>query len=120
MPIKKDSNLVKKIVVWFLISFWIIFSIGYIGFDQWRDFQGSRIQQAYELGRNDTVRALISEVSKCEQPVPVFADDSRINVVAVECIQEELNNRPAPTPPPAPTPEPETEEATEEEEPQQN
>lgn len=77
----------KKSVFLLLIFIWIAFSLWYIANDQWQDFKMKENQQAYQLGRSDTVKAVIDEVSKCQQ-LPLTIDDKKATIISVECLQQ--------------------------------
>jgi outer membrane receptor for monomeric catechols len=78
----------KKIISIIIIAAWIIFSAIYIANDQWKDFQTIKIQQAYRTGVSESVRALMQEASQCA-PVPIFDGDNKIEVIAVQCLQQD-------------------------------
>ena len=82
--LEKKSKKIIFIAVVFMT--WIIFSVWYIANDQWQDFQERKVQQAYELGKNDTINNLITEAAKC-QPVSVSSNSTKIEVIAVSCLQ---------------------------------
>ncbi len=77
----------KKIIILTAIIIWIIFSVGYIINDQWQDFRIEQIQVAYQKGASDSIRTIINESAKC-QPIPLFDGSTKVNMIAVECLQQ--------------------------------
>ena len=85
MKIKIRSKRVAQVV----IALWIIFSIGYISYDQWNSYKEAALQRAYDSGIKNCVDSFLSEVkrSKCE-PVRVFNSDNteKVDVINIQCI----------------------------------
>jgi len=73
-----------KIIGYFLIALWIIFSVVYIINDIWQDFKTQQLKKAYEQGKIDTINLLIKEAEKC-QPVPIFSGEKEIRVIKIGC-----------------------------------
>ncbi len=73
-----------KIVGYFLIALWTIFSVVYIINDIWQDFKTQQLKKAYEQGKIDTINLLIKEAEKC-QPVPIFSGEKEIRVIKIGC-----------------------------------
>ena len=73
-----------KIIGYFLMALWIIFSVVYIINDIWQDFKTQQLKKAYEQGKIDTINLLIKEAEKC-QPVPIFSGEKEIRVIKIGC-----------------------------------
>lgn len=89
---KINFRLNLKTIFLILVCVWGIFAVWYIANDQWQDFKINENQQAYQLGRSDTIKAVIDEVSKCQQ-LPLSIDDKKANVVSIECLQQNQNSQ---------------------------
>lgn len=67
----------------------LLASIGYILFDKYRTTKAqeqlSFFQQGVQIGYEQAILQLIQQASTC-QPVPVFANNQTINMIAVECL----------------------------------
>ena len=63
-------------------------SLGYILYGQWRDFQTSSEQRSFLEGRAFTIEQIIDQAEDpiC-QPFFVFSDDSRVNLINIDCLQ---------------------------------
>lgn len=85
MSIKKIIT--KKSILILLAIVWVIFSIGYIANDQWKNFQNAKMQAAYQKGVSDSVKMMISEAAQCKT-VPLYDGDKKTEVVSVECLQK--------------------------------
>ena len=79
----------KKNVLHFLGVVWILVSVGYIVVDQWQDFKVRELSVAYQNGRADAIRTIMTEVDKCK-PLPLFSDEKEISVVSIECLQQTI------------------------------
>lgn len=77
----------KKSILILLVIVWIVFSAGYIAYDQWQDFKTGQMQVAYQQGLIDSVRTIMNESTKC-QPIPLLDGDKQVNIIAVECLQQ--------------------------------
>lgn len=81
-------NVNSKQVIWVAaLVLWIVFSLGYIGYDQWQDFQVNKINQAYQAGITNSVNSLITESEKC-QPIKVYNGEKNVEFIAVSCLQK--------------------------------
>lgn len=76
----------KKVWVGVFIV-WIVFSVGYVTYDQWNDFQVNQIERAKSIGKTDAIKALVAEVAKCGA-VPLLNGEDKKEVVAIECLQQ--------------------------------
>jgi len=66
-------------------------TIGYIILDKYnekkQEEQLNIFQQGVQAGYEQAVVQLINELVSC-QPIPLFANNQTINVIAVECLQQ--------------------------------
>ena len=76
----------KKIILYFLAFFWIIFSVVYIVNNIWSNYKNFQLLQAYEQGRIDTINTLIRAAEKCE-PIPVFSEEREIELIRMDCLE---------------------------------
>ena len=81
-----NINFSKKTILCFFVFLWVVFSVVYILWDVWSDFQEGKIVQSYQQGRTDTINALITEAEKC-QPFSVFSAEKQIQLMNLECQQ---------------------------------
>ncbi len=86
------NKLTKQNILVFLGIVWMVFSVGYIAVDQWRDFKARYARNAYQKGVSDSVRALMSQAEKCVK-VPLFDGEKRLEVVSVSCLQDDSQDR---------------------------
>ncbi|MFH1188138.1 MAG: hypothetical protein V1688_04770 [bacterium] len=93
---RTDNASHKKIlalsIIALIIMIWIIFSAIYIINDKWKDFQLSQMQQSYQKGVADSVRALMTESAKCDK-IPLYYGGQTVEVVAVSCLQKQDENK---------------------------
>ncbi len=80
---------VSNVIIMLVVIVWIIFSAVYIIQDRWDDYQVSQMQQAYQGGVSagvaNSVRTLMTEVSKCNK-VPLYYGNTTVEVVAMSCL----------------------------------
>ncbi len=76
----------KKNILVFGIVVWVIFSIGYIAYDQWQEFKTQYAKTAYQKGVSDSIRTLIIATEKCVK-VPLYDSDKKVEVVSVACLR---------------------------------
>ncbi|MCD4680308.1 MAG: hypothetical protein K8S00_07970 [Bacteroidales bacterium] len=81
------NKLNQKIIIFFCVSVWIGFSIGYIIIDQLQESKSKQVEKAYKTGGSNAVEIIINEAKKCK-PVSLFSGEKKIKVVAVECLRE--------------------------------
>jgi len=76
----------KKLILNIFLAIWIIFSIGYIFYDIWSDFKITKLNQAYQQGRVDTIDELIRQAQKCEV-LPIFSGDTQVKLINIDCLK---------------------------------
>jgi len=79
-----NINFKPKIILYFLVFLWIVFSIIYIVNNVWSDFKNVQLTQAYNQGRTDTINTLIQEAEKC-QPFSVYNGEKDIQLIKKGC-----------------------------------
>ena len=73
--------LTKKFILKLLLILWLIFSVGYIGWNMWSNFKNALIRQAYQQGVADAVNQLIQEAESSDcKSVRVFNKDQKKDV----------------------------------------
>jgi predicted negative regulator of RcsB-dependent stress response len=77
----------KKNILCFLASVWIVFSLVYILWDLWSDFNNVQLSNAYQQGAAAAIDKIIEETEKC-QIVPVFNNEKEIRLISVSCLEE--------------------------------
>jgi hypothetical protein len=75
----------KRMILYFIILLWLVFSVGYILLDVWRDFQANEIGKSYQQGRIDTINVLILQAESSCQPIPVSSGEKQIQVINAVC-----------------------------------
>ena len=76
----------KKLILHLIILIWIVFSVIYIFCDLWSDFKITKLNQAYQQGRIDTISELIRQTQKCE-PFSVFSGETQVNLINTDCLK---------------------------------
>ena len=79
-----DKQKLTIIILWVLI----VLAVGYIAFDKYGD---SAYMRGAQFGYEQAIIQIIQEASTC-QTVPLFVENTTINLVAVECLQFEEQN----------------------------
>ncbi len=74
-----------------ILSIWLAVATVYVAYNEYVRLNLT-VRQAYNAGISNAVNQLINEAQKCE-PVPVTANGRGVNLINVECLQE---NPPAP------------------------
>ena len=82
----------KVLIALVILIVWAVFSVGYICYSQWQNFQTTKIQVALNQGYTAAVNDLYTAAKKC-QPVPVKTQTETIQVVDLACLQQA--NKPA-------------------------
>ncbi|MCM8787153.1 MAG: hypothetical protein NC935_03775 [Candidatus Omnitrophica bacterium] len=90
------NKLVQK-VLFILIVLWFIFSVVYIGYDQFNKFLIKLSRNAYTQGFADSINAIINQTDNC-QTVRVYYGNREKTLIDVKCINatKVLNNQPKP------------------------
>ncbi len=81
-------KLKKVTIVFTILVIWAVFSLVYIGFDMWRDFQEGQVQQAFNQGSASTINQIFSRTENC-QPVNLFSENEQINLIRTDCLKTE-------------------------------
>ena len=82
----------KKIIIT-VLAILLIVSVAFTFYDriqQRKQFEAQGLaiyQQGAQVGYENAVVSLIEQAAKCE-PVPIFAGNYSLNIVAVECFQQ--------------------------------
>ncbi|MBT4936718.1 hypothetical protein HON22_02260 [Candidatus Peregrinibacteria bacterium] len=67
---------------------WIIFSIGYVSYDQWNDFKVNYAQKSYITGKAETVQSLITQALNKEcKPFDAYIEDNKVTLINTACLQ---------------------------------
>ena len=78
----------KKIpVLKVIFIIWVIFASLYVGYGEYQRVQVMVAQRAYNTGLRDAVNQLIQQAQTC-QPIPVTSGEQRVDLIALDCIQE--------------------------------
>jgi len=81
----KNFRISKKTILYFLVFFWLVFSISYIFWDVWNDFNMRQLSNAYQQGATDIINRLIIESEKC-QLIPIFSGEKQVQLINVNCL----------------------------------
>lgn len=79
----------KKIVV-ILATVWIVFTLVYVPWDLWNHFKTEQLNQAYNLGKADTINDAMRRADKCE-PFSIFSNDKEAQVINMKCLSQQKN-----------------------------
>ena len=83
---KKETKFIMGLAVLLLVAF------SYIAVTKYTDYKQQEqldiFQQGAQFGYEQAVTQLVQEAIKCNQ-VPITFNDQTINVVAVECLQQQ-------------------------------
>ena len=86
---------VSKIV----LVVWLVFTTLYLVYGEYSRLTNFVAQNAYQQGYSDSVTRLVAEVTKC-QPVPITVGTQTINVIGLECLQQNpVDSASTPVPP---------------------
>lgn len=67
---------------------WIIFSIGYVSYDQWTDFKINYAQKSYLSGKAETVQALMEQALNKEcKPFDAYIEENKVTLINTACLQ---------------------------------
>jgi hypothetical protein len=78
----------KRFILNTIFLLWLIFSVSYIINDLWNDFKITKLNQAYQQGRIDTINELIRQAQTCQQ-FPVFSGEKQVNLINIDCLKSE-------------------------------
>lgn len=73
-----------KIIILILLILWVIFSTGYIIYDQFQKYVFKQMQSAYQKGVIDSVRAIMNQSNNC-QKVTLFDGNKKIDLIDASC-----------------------------------
>ena len=70
----------------------LVFAVGYIVFDKYQEAQQEEqlgiFQQGAQYGYEQAIVQLVQQAVTCQQ-VPISIENQTVNLIAVECLQEE-------------------------------
>ncbi len=79
----KSKYSVGKII----LVIWVVFSILYVGYTQYRYFQSFVANRAYETGLKDAVTQVIQKSQECKA-FPVTIGEQGVQLINVACLQQ--------------------------------
>ena len=79
---------ISKKIGFIVVGIWIIFSVIYICRDAWQNFITTKLNQAYQPGRADTINALIQQAESSCQPFSVFSGEKQIQLINGDCLSK--------------------------------
>lgn len=74
---------IKKII----ITAWIVFSVLYIGYNQYTYLVGFIAKNSYDKGISDAVSSVISQAQKCEV-FPIYIGGNKVNLINAACVKQ--------------------------------
>ena len=77
-----------------ILILWLVFSILYVGWNEWNRFKTFVMERTYVAGRVDTINQLITEAQKCKV-VPVTSGGQQVNLVNIDCGKQQQPAAPA-------------------------
>jgi predicted negative regulator of RcsB-dependent stress response len=91
----------KNLVISVVAILWVVFSLGYIGWDIWGDFKVNQVNNALRNGYSQAILDVGAQAAKCQEVPLNLGDNKTMSIVSVECLKQaqEANNASAtPTP----------------------
>ncbi|MFA5248007.1 MAG: hypothetical protein WC415_02045 [Patescibacteria group bacterium] len=85
----------KKLVILAVAILWVIFSLGYIGWDIWSDFKVNQLNNAARSGYSQAILDVGAQAEKCQEVPLNLGENKTMSIVSVECLkqaQEAQNN----------------------------
>ncbi len=70
-----------------IVVVWILFSILYVGFTQYRYFANAVAGRAYEKGLQDAVVEVLKQAQECKA-FPVTIGEQGVQLINVACLQQ--------------------------------
>lgn len=90
------SQVSKKNILIIVLVILLLVALGYIGYSYYDQKQLTKqtiiLQQGAQIGYQQAVLQLYSEAIKCNS-VPVTIQNQTINLIAIECLQQSLNQQ---------------------------
>ena len=88
MKIKIRSKKIGQII----LVLWVVFSIGYISYDQWNSYKEVALKRAYDSGVKHCVDSLILEAQKpsCDS-ISISNETETVDVVNIQCLSSSEN-----------------------------
>lgn len=81
----------KKLLIWIPLVLLIIV-VGFFAFDKYTSAkeqeQISIFQRGAELGYQQAILQMMQQAESC-QPIPLYAENITINMIALECLQQQ-------------------------------
>jgi len=74
---------VKKII----LVLWLVFSILYVGWNEWSRFKSFVMQRSYSQGVADAVGQVIEQGKTCKS-FPVNVGENKTTLISIECLQK--------------------------------
>lgn len=80
----------------FVIIFWIVFSVFYIAYDQWKSLKVELIDRAYVKGKTDFVNSVIERAQSCE-PFNLYnkTEEKSVDLINIKCLSQEIDDKAA-------------------------
>jgi len=70
-----------------LLILWLVFSVLYVGWNEWTRFKVFVMQNSYNQGVSDTVAKVINESKACKA-FPINIGESKATLVSVDCLKQ--------------------------------
>ncbi len=70
-----------------LLILWLVFSIAYVGYTQYRYWQNVVAGNAYNQGLADAVAQVIQQAQKCE-PFTINVGETKTELIGTACLQK--------------------------------
>jgi len=81
----------KPPVLKIILILWLAFASVYVVYNEYTRIKIYVAKAAYTRGVQDSVTQLMAEAAKC-QPIPVTANDQRIDLIALSCLTQPSEN----------------------------
>lgn len=80
-----------------LVFLWILFSIGYIVWDQYVEIRVKIANMSYTQGQTQVVESIMAEVKKvwCEKPITINYWQEKVELINMDCLKQQSNTNQA-------------------------
>jgi len=70
-----------------LLILWLVFSVLYVGYNEWSRFKNFVMQRSYSQGVADAVNQVLEEAKTCKA-FPINLGENKANLVNVDCLKQ--------------------------------
>jgi len=70
-----------------ILILWLIFSVLYVGYNEWSRFKNFVMQRSYQQGVADAVSQVIAQAKTCKA-FPINIGEDKATLVSVDCLKQ--------------------------------